>query len=58
MSEVTVRQQCRMFKDGQTNVPDEEWSGQPSVVSIDLFRSADQKIWWKMALHNFRTFMW
>jgi hypothetical protein len=24
MSEVTVRQQCRMFKDGQTNVPDEE----------------------------------
>jgi hypothetical protein len=27
MSEGTVRQQCKMFKDGQTNVHDEERSG-------------------------------
>jgi hypothetical protein len=33
-----------MFKDGQTNVHDEERSGQPSVVSDDLVQSTDQKI--------------
>jgi hypothetical protein len=36
MSEGTVRQWCRMFKDWRTNVHDEERSGQPSVVSDDL----------------------
>jgi hypothetical protein len=33
MIEVTVRQWCRMFKDGQTNVYNEEQYGRPSVVS-------------------------
>jgi transposase len=33
MSEGTVRQWCRMFKDERTNVDDEEQSGQPSAVS-------------------------
>jgi hypothetical protein len=28
-----VRQWCRMFKDGRTNVHDEDRSGRPSVVS-------------------------
>jgi transposase len=32
MSEGTVRQWCRMFKDGRTNVHGEERSGRPSVV--------------------------
>jgi hypothetical protein len=36
MSEGTVRQWCRMFKDGRTNVHDEEQSDPPSVVSDDL----------------------
>jgi hypothetical protein len=36
MSEGTVRQWCRMFKDWQTNVLDEQQSGQPSVMSDDL----------------------
>jgi hypothetical protein len=44
MSGGTVRQWCRMFKDGQTNVHDEERSGQPSVVSDDLVQSVDQNI--------------
>jgi hypothetical protein len=44
MSEGTVKQWCKMFKDGQTNVHDEDWSGQPSVVSNDLVQSNDQKI--------------
>jgi hypothetical protein len=44
MSEGTIRQWCRMFKDGQTNVHDEERSGRPSVVSDDLVQSVDQKI--------------
>jgi transposase len=43
MSEGTVRQWCGMFKDGRTNVHDEERSGQPSVVSDDLVQSVDQK---------------
>jgi hypothetical protein len=33
MSEGTVRQWCRMFKDGRTNVHDEERSGQPAICS-------------------------
>jgi transposase len=44
MSEGTVRQWCRMFKDGRTNVQDEERSGPPSVLSDDLVQSVDQKI--------------
>jgi transposase len=42
MSEGTVKQWCRMFKDGPTNVHDEERSGRPSVVSDDLVHSVDQ----------------
>jgi hypothetical protein len=43
MSEGTVRQWCRMFKDGRTDVLDEERSGRPSAVSDDPVRSVDQK---------------
>jgi hypothetical protein len=44
MSEGTVRQLYRMFKNGRTNVHDEELSGRPSIVSDDLVQSADQNI--------------
>jgi transposase len=44
MSEGTVRQWCRMFKDGRPNFHDEERSGRPYVVSDDLVQSVDQKI--------------
>jgi transposase len=33
MSEGTVRQWCRMFKDGRKNVHDEERSGRPAMSS-------------------------
>jgi hypothetical protein len=33
ISEGTVRQWCRMFEDGQTDVHDEEQSGQPTICS-------------------------
>jgi hypothetical protein len=33
-----------MFKDGQTDVHDEERNGWPSVVSDDLVQSVDQNI--------------
>jgi hypothetical protein len=33
-----------MFKDGRTNVHDEEGNGRPSVVSDDFVQSVDQKI--------------
>jgi hypothetical protein len=38
-----VRQWCRMFKDGRTNVHDEERNGQPSVMSDGLLQSFDKK---------------
>jgi transposase len=44
MSEGTVRQWCRMFKDGRTNVHNEEQIGRPSVVSDDLVQSIVHKI--------------
>jgi hypothetical protein len=44
MSKRTVRQCCGMFKDGWTNVYDEEQSGRSSVVSDDLVQNFDQKI--------------
>jgi hypothetical protein len=36
MSEGSVRKRCRVFKDGRTNVQDEERSVRPSVVTDDL----------------------
>jgi hypothetical protein len=45
MNEGTAKQWYRMFKDGWTNVHDEERSGQPSVVSDDPGQSVDQKIY-------------
>jgi hypothetical protein len=33
MSDGTVRQWCKMYKDGRTNVHDEERSGRPGVCS-------------------------
>jgi hypothetical protein len=44
MSEGTVGQWCRMFKDGRTNVHDEEQSVRPSVVNDDLVQNVGQKI--------------
>jgi hypothetical protein len=44
MSEGTVRQWCRMFRDWRTNVHNEEQRGWPFVVSDDLVQSVDQKI--------------
>jgi hypothetical protein len=45
MSEGIVSQQCRMFKDGQTSVYDEERSDRTSVVSNDLDQSVYQKMY-------------
>jgi hypothetical protein len=58
MSEGTVRQWCRMFKDGRTNVHDEERGGRPSAVSDWSCSKCSPKNLWKTALHNFRTFVW
>jgi hypothetical protein len=44
MNQGTLRQCCRMFKDGQRNVHDEKPSGQPSVVGDDFVQIIDQKI--------------
>jgi hypothetical protein len=44
MSEGNVRQWCTMFKDGNTNVHNEEQMGQPSIVNNNLVQSVNQKI--------------
>jgi hypothetical protein len=54
MGEETVRLWHRIFRDGQTNVYDEEKNGQPFVVSDDFVQSIDQII---CKRHNFRTFL-
>jgi hypothetical protein len=65
MSEGTVRQWCRMFKAGQANKCSQwrvKWSvshcSHCSHCSDDLVKSVDQKILWKLELHNYRTFVW
>jgi hypothetical protein len=44
MNESNVRQQCRMFNEGRTNVRDEERSGHPSLISENLKNRSDQHI--------------
>jgi len=36
MSDSKVRQWCRLFKEGRTNIHDEKRSGWPSVITDDL----------------------
>ncbi|KAL4704968.1 hypothetical protein ACJJTC_005453 [Scirpophaga incertulas] len=43
MSDGMVRKWVRAFKDGRTNVHDEERSGRPSVVNEDLVQKVDEK---------------
>uniref|UniRef100_A0A1B6GKI0 Mos1 transposase HTH domain-containing protein n=1 Tax=Cuerna arida TaxID=1464854 RepID=A0A1B6GKI0_9HEMI len=44
MSEGMVRKWVRAFKDGRTNVHDEERSGRPSVITDDLIQKVDCKV--------------
>jgi transposase len=55
MSEATVRQWCRMFKNGQTYVHNEERSGRPSVVNADLVKVSTKKFM-KDGASQFQTF--
>jgi hypothetical protein len=56
MSEETIKHWCRIFKDGRTDVHDEEQNVRPSVVSDNLVQNVDKNLC-KTALHNFRTFV-
>ncbi|GFQ96234.1 HTH_48 domain-containing protein [Trichonephila clavata] len=44
MSDGMVRKWVRAFKDGRTNVHDEERSGRPLVVNEDLVQKVDEKV--------------
>jgi hypothetical protein len=44
LNEGNVRKWCRLFKDGRTNVHDEEQSGRPSLVMDDLKEKANAKV--------------
>ncbi|KAJ4432093.1 hypothetical protein ANN_20707 [Periplaneta americana] len=44
ISEGGVRQWCCMFKNGRTNVHDEERSCRPSIVNADLIRLVDERV--------------
>ena len=50
MSEGGVRQWCIMFKNGRTNVHDEEQSGLPTSVTDELVAKINEKI------HEYRCF--
>ncbi|GBM52668.1 hypothetical protein AVEN_246752-1 [Araneus ventricosus] len=44
MREGIVRKWVSVFKDGRTNVHDEERSGRPSVITEDLVQKVDGKV--------------
>jgi hypothetical protein len=44
MSAGGVRQLCGMFKNGRTNVHDEERAGRPTVVTQELVQMIDEKV--------------
>src|SRR5215469_6009725 len=44
MSDSNVRQWCRLFKEGRTNVHDEERSGRPSVITDDVVEKVNTTI--------------
>lgn len=44
MNESSVRKWCIRFKNGRTNVHDEERNGRPSIVTDDLLAKVDEKI--------------
>ncbi|GFT18054.1 HTH_48 domain-containing protein [Trichonephila clavipes] len=44
MSDGMVRKWVRVFKDGRTNIHDEERSGRPSVITDELIQKVDCKV--------------
>jgi len=44
ISDSKIRQWCRLFKKGRTNVHDEERSGRPSVIKDDLVKKVNTTI--------------
>ena len=44
MSEEEYGSRCLMFKSGRTNVHDDEWGGQASVLTIDLVDKIKKEI--------------
>jgi transposase len=56
MSEGIIRQWCRMFKDGQTNIQDVVRSGQPFAVSDDQKYVKDCASQFQNFHVNFHTF--
>lgn len=44
MNEAPVRKLCIMFNDERTNIHDEERSGKPSVVTVELKSRTEKKI--------------
>jgi len=44
MSEGRVRQWCIVFKNGRTNIHDEERSGRPTIVTDELVAKISEKI--------------
>ena len=50
-----VRQWCRLFEEGRTNVHDEERSGRPSFHHRRFGGKSEHNTSWKSSLYNFRT---
>ncbi|GFS47776.1 HTH_48 domain-containing protein [Trichonephila clavipes] len=44
MNESSIRKWCIQFKNGRTNVRDEEKSGRPSIVTDELVAQVDEEI--------------
>ncbi|GFX02353.1 hypothetical protein TNCV_2285211 [Trichonephila clavipes] len=55
MNESSIQKWCIQFKNGQTNVQDEEKKGRPNIVTDELVAKVDEKI---LENHRFTIVMY
>jgi transposase len=56
MSDSSVRDWCRKFRDWRTDVHDEGGQGRHSIVTDELVHKVDQVVREKRRFHDFRSF--
>jgi len=56
MSDSSVREWCRKFRDGRTDVHDEGGQGRLSTVTDGLVQKSRLMRTWKPSFHDIRTF--
>ena len=55
MSDSCVREWCRKFREGRTDVHDEDGQERHSIVTEELLQKSRQMLAWKTSFHGIRT---